>query len=447
VLSLELFKKLAHRWRKFFTHDLWHVDFHRSSRIRKYLHHHSMLSVLVLRSFWRDRFIDSASALVFTTLFAIVPFLAVIFTIYKLFDWQHNMVLVLTFLLSPLGNRATTDLVPEIVMYVENSNIHTLGLVGFLFLFVSLLFIISSIEKAFNDIWKAKKVRAWYRRLMDYSVIFLIGPVLALTVLGWLVSLQENTSIDGLTPYDFLNRLPAMLLPSLLSLGGFIYILKFIPNTRVRFKSALVGAVIGAILWNVGNWVFTSFIVEYYSSGAQAQIYARVAVLPLFLMWMFFGWTVLLFVAQVSYAHQNLYKLIWQEKHPFIGAAFHEMIGLKILLRVTQQHMLYKISTSEENLSDYFNIPENVINTTAQKLVDMRYLILLGGPDRSYLPAHAPETVTIVNLLYDLRITGCTHNRSHRNIDRLTDSLCFRFNKKLGYTFKKITVKDLVDKL
>ncbi len=446
-MTFVFFKKLVHRWRKFFTHDLWHIDFHRSSRLSKYLHHHSMLSVLVLRSFWRDRFIDSASSLVFTTLFAIVPFLAVIFTVYKLFDLQQNMANALTFLLSPLGARATSDLVPEIITYVENSNINTLGIVGFIFLLVSLLFIISSIEKALNGIWKAKKVRAWYRRLVDYMVIFLIGPILALAILGWLVSLQESAPTHSLTPYEFINDVPAIVLPSLLSLVAFIYILKFIPNTRVRWKSALVGAVIGAILWNIGNWVFTSFIVEYYSSGAQAQIYARLAVLPLFLMWMFFGWTVVLFVAQVSYAHQNLYKLIWQEKHPYIGAAFHEMIGLKILLRVTQQHLLYKISTSEESLSDYFNIPENVINITAQNLVDLRYLVLLSGPDRCYLPAHAPETVTIANLLYDLRITGCTHNRSHRNIDRLTDSLCFRFNKKLGYTFKKITVKDLVDKL
>jgi len=446
-MLIRFFNKISGRWRSFFSHDIWHKDFYRYPRLRKYLHHQFMLATLVLRSFMADRFIDSASALVFTTLFAIVPFLAVIFSIMNMLGLQQNMEPVLTFLLSPLGQRAAIELVSEIVMYAENSNIKTLGIVGSIFLLISLLFIISSIEKAFNEIWKAKKDRAWYRRLIDYSVICLIGPLLVLAVLGWLVSTQGQPMVTHSPRLEFLNDLPGLLLPSLLSLVAFSYIITFIPNTRVRFKSALLGSVVGTILWNIGNWVFASFIVEYYSSGAQAQIYARLAVLPLFLLWMFFGWTVLLFAAQVSYAHQNLYKLLWQQKHPFIGTMFNEMIGLKILLRVYQQHILYKISTSEENLSDYFRIPENVINLNAQRLVDLHYLILLSGHDRAYLPAHPSEKVKVTTVLHKLRNTGCGHERSHHNIDRLTENLCVRFNKKLGYGYSKITMQDLIEKL
>ena len=76
---IEFVKRQAKRWRTFFTHDIWHADFYRYPKIRKYLHHQFMLATLVFRAFWADRFIDSASALVFTSLFAIVPFLAVIF--------------------------------------------------------------------------------------------------------------------------------------------------------------------------------------------------------------------------------------------------------------------------------------------------------------------------------------------------------------------------------
>ncbi len=444
---IEFIKRQAKRWRTFFTHDLWHADFYRYPKIRKYLHHQFMLATLVFRAFWADRFIDSASALVFTSLFAIVPFLAVIFYFMKLLSWQHLLAPVLTFLLSPLGRRGSSEVISEIIIYVENSDLSVLGGVGSLFLIISLLFIISSIETAFNQIWKAKKGRAWYRSLIDYSVIFLIGPLLVLAVLGTLFSAKGQSMLSHLPQFAFLDRLPALILPTFVSLAAFSYILAFIPNTRVRWKSALVGSLVGTILWNVGNWVFATFIVEYYSSGPQAQIYARLAILPLFLLWMFYGWTVLLFAAQVSYAHQNLYKLIWQQKHPYIGAMFHEMIGLKILLRVHQQHELYKISSSEENLSDYFHIPEDVINRTAQQLVDLGYLLLLSGHARCYLPTQPSDKVFVSDVLYNLRVTGCGRERSHRNIDRLIDSLCIRFNKKLGYRLQKVTMHDLLDRL
>ncbi len=440
---IDFVKRQAKRWRTFFTHDIWHADFYRYPKIRKYLHHQFMLATLVFRAFWADRFIDSASALVFTSLFAIVPFLAVIFYFMKLLNWQHLLAPVLTFLLSPLGQRGSAELISEIIIYVENSDLSVLGGVGSLFLIISLLFIISSIETAFNQIWKAKKGRAWYRSLIDYSVIFLIGPLLVLAVLGTLFSAKGQSMLSHLPQFAFLNRLPALLLPTFVSLTAFTYMLAFIPNTRVRWKSALVGT----FLWNFGNWVFATFIVEYYSSGPQAQIYARLAVLPLFLLWMFYGWTVLLFAAQVSYAHQNLYKLIWQQKHPYIGTMFQEMIGLKILLRVHQQHELYKISSSEENLSDYLHIPEDVINRTAQQLVNLKYLLLLDGHDRCYRPAGPSDKVFISEVLFNLRVAGCGRDRPHCNIDRLVDGLCIRFNKRLVYRLKKITVRDLLDKL
>jgi len=108
---------------------------------------------------------------------------------------------------------------------------------------------------------------------------------------------------------------------------------------------------------------------------------------------------------------------------------------------------LYKISSSEETLSDYFHIPEDVINRTAQQLVDLGYLLLLSGHDRCYLPTQPSDKVFVSDVLYNLRVTGCGRERPHRNIDRLADGLCIRFNKKLGYRLQKITMRDLLDKL
>lgn len=435
------------RVRRFLTHDIWHLEFYHFPRLQKYFHRQFMLVILVTRSFMRERLYDSAAALAFTSLFAFVPFLAVIFTIMKTLGWHENLAKVLYYLLSPLGKASSDYLVPEITTFVFNTNIKTLGLIGFVVLVVSLLIIISSIEQAFNDIWNVKKHRPWRRKLVDYSIICILGPLFTFIVIGFTITSENKPPILTIHSNPLINNVLSVLLPLIITWFALWYILKFIPNTRVRNQPAAIGALIGSLLWSVVNGVFSGFVVDVYITGMQAMIYARLAVLPLFLLWVFFGWTVLLFVAQLAYARQHFAKLIWQEKHPFVGPAYHEMIGLKILLRVAHQYRVFHKSTSEESLSDYFNMPENVIHLTAQRLADLHYLVVMDEPERSYLLSQLPGSIRIYDVLFELRLTGCDQKKAAKNIDRLVERLCNRFNRQIGQSYRKMTLQDLLNRL
>lgn len=435
------------RWRRFFAHDIWHLEFYRFPGLQKYFHRQFMLVVLVTRSFVRERLYDSAAALAFTSLFAFVPFLAVIFTIMKTFGWHQNLSKVLYYLLSPLGKAGSDYLVPEITTFVFNTNIKTLGIIGFIILVVSLLIIISSIEQSFNDIWNVKKHRPWRRKIIDYSIICVLGPLLTFIVIGFTITREDTRPVLTIHPDPFINSILSLLLPLLITWFALWYFLKFIPNTRVRNQPAAVGALIGSLLWSLTNWIFSGFVVDMYITGMQAMIYARLAVLPLFLLWIFFGWSVLLFVAQLAYARQHFAKLIWQQKHPFVGTAYHEMIGLKILLRIAHQYHVFHKGTSEVSLSDFFNLPENIIHTTAQRLVDLHYLVVLDDPERSLLLSQLPGSIRIYDVLYDLRLTGIDHKKAAKNIDRLVERLCSRVNKQIGHSYRKMTLQDLLNRL
>ena len=136
-------------------------------------------------------------------------------------------------------------------------------------------------------------------------------PVLLSAVLGITASMQSNSFVQ------MLNKLPGVSIiltksaPLLASWLAFYFLILFIPNTRVKFGSAAIGAIMGGTIWQIGNSIFAHFIVNSYQSGAKAALYAGFATLPLFLIWLFLSWSIVLLAAEIAYAQQNLKKITW----------------------------------------------------------------------------------------------------------------------------------------
>ena len=431
---------------KYVIHDLWRKEHQKLSKTRNIISQNLILTYLVLRSFFRNKLFDSAGALVYTTLFSLVPFLAVLFAIMKGFAWQEHIATILSLALHPLGEQAVQILVPQIMGFVMNTNIETLGYIGFVLLLGSLLFIISTIESSFNAIWRVRRMRAIHRLVIEYIGFLFIGPVIGIAVLGWSLGLNMLKWSES-TPF---NGVAALLLkdvaPFLVTLFIFYYLAHFIPNTRVKVKSAFVGALVGATLWTFSNWLFSAFLSTVYVEGYQAAIYARLAVLPLLLIWLYVGWTILLFAAQVAYAHQNIDKIIWDEKHPYLSPLYYENLSLKILLRTYQLHALNGALVSEEELSDYFRIPEDVIHTVVEELATARYLVILDGDVLRFVPAKPADQVSAADVMLQLRHIADA-SPPVTKIDRIAAKMSLKTEATIKKSWSHITLRHLLDHL
>ncbi len=433
-------------WSKYFIHDFWHRERSELSKVRDFIYKHLQLSFIVVRAFFRDKLYDSAGALVYTTLLSLVPFLAVLFAMMKSLDWQQYIVTILSLALHPLGEQAVAILVPQIMSFVMNANIETLGYIGFVLLLLSLLFIISTIESSFNAIWRVRSVRAMHRLILEYAGFLFFVPVLGIALLGWAISSNLLQWTERIEPNGIAIWLLQDAAPFLVTLFIFYYLIHFLPNTRVKVKSAFAGAVIGSILWTLSNWIFAAFLSTVYVQGSQAAIYARLAVLPLLLIWLYAGWTILLFAAQVAYAHQNMDKILWNEKHPYLSPLFYENLSLKILLLTYQLHALTRNPISEEELSDYFRIPEDVIHTVAEELAAARYLVILEGDVLRFAPAKPADLVIAAEVMLQLRrLANATTPIS--GIDRMTARMAQKTETAIKRSWSHITLQNLLDQL
>src|SRR5439155_3691829 len=169
------------------------------------------------------------------------------------------------------------------------------------------IMLLATIEDTFNDIWGVTRGRSWFRRFVQYWTTISLGPL----VLALIVGLVSSTFFQ--TGRHTLETLPVvrqMLLPFAIVSAAFALFYKLMPNTQVHWRAATIAGVVGGTLWLLLN-ILNAF--QFSKVVGMSRIYGTLALIPIFLLGLYFSWLILLFGAQVAYAVQNR-KVYLQER-------------------------------------------------------------------------------------------------------------------------------------
>lgn len=263
------------------------------------------LSVLV-SSFTAHQATLRASALTFTTVLSLVPFLAIAFSVLKGLGVQN----ALEPLLLRVAGESSREVVGQIIGYVNNTNVKTLGMVGLLFLLVTVVSLLSSIDDAFNAIWEVQETRPLQRRFSDYLSVVVVGPLLLMVATSMTTSLQSQWLVQWLVQHSVLGEAVLFLfrlIPYLSVWVAMTFLFSFIPNTTVRFRSALLGGVVAGTVWQITQWGYFHFQVGVANYNA---IYGALSALPIFLVWIYTSWLIVLFGVELVRVHQEAYPYV-----------------------------------------------------------------------------------------------------------------------------------------
>ena len=223
---------------------------------KRWLHSSLRIGVMVVRDFVQNLVKLRAMALAFKTLLSLAPLLAVVFSLLKAFGVHNHMEPALAEALAPLGEKGQ-EITEHLIGFVDKMSASALGSVGVVTLFITVLSLMSTIEDAFNHIWRVKSPRKLARRFSDYLSAILVGPVLVFAAVTITATLQNNTIVHALASLQALGAVILFLLrliPYITLWGAFTFVYIFIPNTRVRLRSALVGGLVAALLWQTVGW-------------------------------------------------------------------------------------------------------------------------------------------------------------------------------------------------
>lgn len=346
-----------------------------------------------------------AMSLVYTTLLSIVPLLALSFSVLKALGAHNAIEPFLAEFLAPLGPEAP-ELTQKMIGFIEKVQVGVLGSLGVALLFWSALALIHKVESSFNFVWRLERPRALSQRLGDYFAVLTIGPVLMFSAIGISASVFNSALMLRLSEYEPFGSLVAIigrLLPYALIIGVFTFLYRFVPNTRVRLRPALIGGVFAGTLWQTGSLAFASFVA---SATNYNAIYSGFAIVIFLLIWIYLGWTILLLGCQLAFYIQYPEHLKPQRAPTLLGARQIEYLTLMIMALAGQRLLAGRPGYTQEELGSALGAELEHVRRTVEQLIFSGLLIEAGHSRTHLVPAADLESISLARLWTLARSSG-----------------------------------------
>lgn len=468
---------LAERVRNFLGRDVWNADLGAFPTFRAILYRLARVIYLSVRGLTKNNCLNQASSMTYITVLSLVPLLALGFSVAKGFGAYDSLLenTIEPFLDSTFGPKVESEIgadvakivgeaeqagvpageseidqsagvvqpaaesdseapaegskelrgaVDKLLDFVAKTNFSNLGMVGLLFLFLTAVKLLTSIENVFNGIWGVKQSRRFVRKITDYVALVVITPVLLLLATAATSAVRSNVIVEYMN--DELHMGPVLtaafkLLPlvAIWISFGFLYIA--MPNTRVSITSALIGGVVGGTLWQMVQIMHVEFQVGVARYNA---IYAGFAAFPIFLVWLYMSWVTVLLGAQAAWAHQAEpeYRELMRDAPTTVSD--RETLAVHASVVIAQAFQKGKGPQSSDSLAARFAVPPRAIADVLSPLVESG-ILALSGRDRvdAYTPARPLSAIRIQTILEAVRGERGQLAGDPTELDRLLESL------------------------
>ena len=365
-------------------------------------------ALILARDLARGQLTLRAMGLVYTTLLSIVPLLALSFSVLKAFGVYNQIQPMLLNFLEPLGEKGE-EITHRIVQFIENMNVGVLGALGLALLVYTAISLLQKIEESLNYIWHIARPRRLGERFSRYLSVLMVGPILVFSALGITATVMNIETVRDLLAIDALGQTVqavSRLMPYLLVISAFTFVYIFIPNTRVRFGPALIGGAAGGIAWQTAGWIFAVFVA---SSNKYAAIYSSLAILVLFMIWLYLSWLILLFGASVAFYAQHPEYLYARGGEPRLSNRMRERLALSLMSLVAGRFIAGARMPSLPEFTRLLGVPMHALQAVLNAL-ERRELVVQSTDDPPvYLPARDPSLISVTAVLETVRAAGEEH--------------------------------------
>ena len=394
----------------------------------------------VLRNLWavmRDilsgQLTLRAMSLVYTTLLSVVPLVAVSFSVLKGFGVHKELEKYLYGVLEPLGPKGV-EITDQVMRLVNNVNGSVLGGIGLAFFVYTAISMVQKIEESFNYVWYVTKPRSFATRVVEYSTVLIVGTlavgIAVRTIASFgkediVVSMQESSVLAPV--FEFVGTMTPYV--AIIAIFSFLY--KYMPNTFVHMKSALVGGAAGGFLWVSTSKLFGLFLAT--STNRQA-IYASFAIAIATLFWLYLNWLILLIGSQIAFYFQNPAYLKIGRREPRLSNEMRERLALNIMYLVGKEFRDPVAGVDLQNIGRSLRIPTLTLEPI---VIGLENGGLLTSNEKDHLlPGREIARIRLADILAVVRHEGETgsHNPPQwtDTIDRLGGAIDTSVSDTLG---------------
>jgi membrane protein len=383
-----------------------------------------------------------AMGLVYLTILSIVPIIAISFSVLKGFDFHLQLEPLLNKFLEPLGEKGT-ELSSQLIGFVDNVQGDVLAGVSLILLFITTVSMAQKVEESFNYIWRVEHSRGIAQRMAEYLSVILVGPVVMATAFTLIASVKSNALVQeasAIQPIGATLLLFGKLAPYMLVSLGFTFVYWFLPNTRVKLTSALVGGLTGGTLWATTGILFATFVA---SSVRTMTIYAGFAIVIVALIWLYVCWLILLVGAQVAYYYQNPEQMRLGYRPITLGNQQREQIALSLMTDIATTFRNARPHPSIADIAGKLRLPSLLLSPMVRRL-EAAALITRSTKDR-LLPRRDPGHIKIKDVLAAVREPQSIDVFPEGDWPECVDEVTRRLNASINDALGDASLYDLID--
>jgi membrane protein len=326
-----------------------------------------------------------AAALTYISIFSLVPLAVVGLVLLRELTeetFERRMEQLVLRLLSPGLAESTLATLRGIL---TDASARVAGTVGFAALVVSAVPLIRMLDHALNEVWNVRENRPWPVRVLVWLAALIAIPLLLATVVSANSALRRLLHEAGVPFSGEILSVVAILT----AIGTLTLLYVVIPNCRVRWIYAFVGATVTGLLWTALRAGYASFAAGLFRWGV---LYGSLGAIPLFLLWLFLSWFIVLAGARLGYALQNArYHSVWPALvgHP----RGRELAAVRIVQHLTRAWVEQGRSPDRAALSREIELPEDVVQPILEALRDAE--LVHEGRHSGWSPARDPAQLTL----------------------------------------------------
>jgi membrane protein len=396
----------------------------------------------VLRDLSRGQINLRAMGLVYTTLLSLIPLLAFSFAVLKIFGARRDLEPIVFEFFRPLGTAAAQELTTRVLQFAGRVSSGVVGSVGLALLAWTLVGTFKKVEDSFNFLWHVEQPRSFARRVAEYTGLLIAAPVILVGFAGLLHAAFATTPVQEVVQFSRLRGVGIALAPFAMVTAFFTALYMMIPNTRVHWRAALTGAIVGGVLWAAIGKIFTAFVVY---STRLTIVYAGFAFVVAALLWTYFGWLILLAGAQLSFYVQNPTYLRLGLQQLRLSSIELEQLALKLMYLVGRTHVAGGRHWTVNRLATELGLPGIAVAQMATALE--RAGLLIATESDELVPSRDIGRISVYEILDIARRQGSGHVAPRNVPIPPVDRLLTQLEEVRRHRCGELSLRDLVDEV
>ena len=400
--------------REFIQYDLWrqsHMDIHTPKK--RWLYRFLQTIILVARGFKDQVLVVRANSLSFALLFAFIPMLALIYAIARGFGFEETVQHTISSSFLAEANVAPV-LLEWIERYLETAREGLFLGIGLIVLIWAVYAFFNMLENSFNSIWNVKQSRSFARRMTNYVMTLLLVPVLVVVTSGISIFLNSTEILapvlDGILP---IRKFMLRFLPFVATAGVFTWIFIAIPNTKVKFSSAIIPGILMGLLYQLVQ-ALSMFLVVLFTR--MSIVYGAFSAIPLVLIWLHITCWLLLIGAELAFAIQNNDLFAYEKDLKTMSRRYKDYVMLYLLSIIIRRFEAGESPQTAQKMAAEHQLPIRLVQQLLSRLEEtsiVRRVYTEDEEEQAFVPALDTKTITVEMVIGRISAQGTEEFLQH----------------------------------